>query len=475
MRSALLLWLPLLACNPDDADVLVDGENPLADALDWETCRDGLQCAALQVDDGELQVLWAPAVEHTGHVGVLASGGPGGSSVRLLDRYADFADDALEPWFAQTDWVAIDARGTGARGVRCVDDDWYDRLRTYDAVPTSTADRDALGLLRDEFIAGCSAELDDDQLVALGTPTAADDLDALRDTLGVDAVSFIGTSYGTWLGAVYAKRYPDRVENFVLDSVVGPAATRDVFLESQAEGFENALSRFFEWCNSDDECSLDDPADTYDRLLASTPIAVPTDSRGRSITRNELRWAVTMSMYQPSGWPGLAEVLAAADDGVVEPLMAAADSAWGMNPDTGRYDAGFARYLAIGCVDQPWPEGWTDDDVFAFGEQLDVDYPRLGGTLITGELACQDWPVREPAFSIADSGAPPMLLAAGRHDPATPWQDTVDLLDALDNDSQLLTWEGDGHGVLWRSGCTFWAITDFLLDGTRPDVEACTP
>ncbi len=48
------------------------------------------------------------------------------------------------------------------------------------------------------------------------------DMDAIRAALGEPRTSFLGVSYGSYLGAAYAARFPHRVGRMVLDSVVGP-------------------------------------------------------------------------------------------------------------------------------------------------------------------------------------------------------------------------------------------------------------
>ncbi|MCE7576928.1 alpha/beta hydrolase [Aliivibrio fischeri] len=56
----------------------------------------------------------------------------------------------------------------------------------------------------------------------MGTNAVADDMDALREHLGEDKISYLGYSYGTRLGSIYAERYPDRIRAAVLDSSMSP-------------------------------------------------------------------------------------------------------------------------------------------------------------------------------------------------------------------------------------------------------------
>ncbi len=78
---------------------------------------------------------------------------------------------------------------------------------------------------------------------------AADDVEAIRVALGEPKMTFLGLSYGTELGAVYASRYPDRVRTMVLDGAVHHARPlRQAVIEETAAG-DDALRRFAAWCD----------------------------------------------------------------------------------------------------------------------------------------------------------------------------------------------------------------------------------
>ncbi|MCG6201505.1 alpha/beta fold hydrolase [Psychromonas antarctica] len=56
----------------------------------------------------------------------------------------------------------------------------------------------------------------------LGSNSVVKDLDQLRITLGEQKLNFMGYSYGTRLGALYANMYPEKVRAIVLDSPMSP-------------------------------------------------------------------------------------------------------------------------------------------------------------------------------------------------------------------------------------------------------------
>lgn len=464
-RAPPLLLLAALACNGEEPATSLD------DALPWSDCGDGFRCASFPSDDAEVSVVWHPGEVEPETVAVLAQGGPGSSSIDLLRLLVtSWADDDPVLW-GDRSWIAVDNRGVGSTDpVTCVGDDWFDDLRAY--APASPDDAADLGALRDAFQAGCLADRDAPALVALGTGTYIDDLDTLRRILGVETIDFLGFSYGTHVGATYAARYPERVGRFVLDGVVGPETTRDVFLAGQAAGFEAALERFFARCADDATCAIHaDPAGTFDGLLAAAavaPLAAPSDPDGRVVTRNDLRWAAATALYGPDD-ASLAASLAAADAGDAASLLALADAGWGRD-DGGAYDPSLQRYWAIGCLDVPWPDGWTDGDVTALGAELDLASPRLGSMLLTGELTCLGWPATAEPPALAAPTAPPLLLVAGERDPATPFASAEATRDALGNDSALLSFGGDGHVAMFvdGSGCAYDAERAYLAYGELP-------
>ena len=81
----------------------------------------------------------------------------------------------------------------------------------------------------------------------VSTVDAARDLDLLRAALGERRLSFLGYSYGTYLGSLYAAQYPQRVRAMVLDGAIDPGVGS---LESMllARGFEANLDDFLADC-----------------------------------------------------------------------------------------------------------------------------------------------------------------------------------------------------------------------------------
>ena len=163
-------------------------------AVEWAECDDQpepWQCATLTMpldyrrpDDlgtVSIAVTMLPATDPAARIGslVLNPGGPGGSGVDLAWGYAPLFPDELLQHF---DLVGFDPRGVGrSSAVDC-----GDLNRSFRVVERDCIER--------------SGRL----LPFVGTPNAARDMEQLRKALGDDQLTYLGFSYGTALGAVYA-------------------------------------------------------------------------------------------------------------------------------------------------------------------------------------------------------------------------------------------------------------------------------
>lgn len=123
------------------------------------------------------------------------AGGPGQSATAFA---AEFAAD-LAPALATHDLVLLDQRGTGRSG--------YLRCRRAER-----GDGRA-------FAAACARELGPAAHL-YSTSQSVEDIDSLRQALGLERISLYGVSYGTLVAERYADRYPEHVESLVLDSVL---------------------------------------------------------------------------------------------------------------------------------------------------------------------------------------------------------------------------------------------------------------
>jgi pimeloyl-ACP methyl ester carboxylesterase len=144
----------------------------------------------------------------------------------------------------------------------------------------------------------------------------------------------------------------------------------------------------------------------------------------------------------------------------------------------GTYRNSLSATMSISLLDFACPEGVDADGIRAATDAIAARDPRIG--VFFGSLLglCAHWTtVRpSPAVPIDASTAPKLLMYAGLHDPATPYENAAELLDALGNDSYLVTWEGNGHGALHRNLCTMGTAFAFAEDPlTAPLADTCPP
>ena len=147
-------------------------------------------------------------------------GGPGGSGFDPIAFSGSSIASALG--LDNYDLIGFDPRGVDrSGGIRCVTDAFEDAHLYVDETPDTPEEQ----ALKDEadtgFVDGCKQKYGD-TLRFYSTANTARDMDAIREALGDDQISFLGISYGTYLGATYATMFPDHVRAMVLDSAFEP-------------------------------------------------------------------------------------------------------------------------------------------------------------------------------------------------------------------------------------------------------------
>ena len=88
----------------------------------------------------------------------------------------------------------------------------------------------------------------------VGTENTVRDMDILRAALGDPRLNWLGYSYGTYLGTLYAQAFPDRVGRMVLDGALDPSLDAMEVSEGQSRGFQTAMTRFAADCTTRANC-----------------------------------------------------------------------------------------------------------------------------------------------------------------------------------------------------------------------------
>ncbi|MFC7471790.1 alpha/beta fold hydrolase [Actinomadura keratinilytica] len=217
------------------------------------------------------------------------------------------------------------------------------------------------------FAAACG-ERHGDLLPYLDTRSAARDLDVIRAALGAPRISYLGYSYGTYLGAVYAKLFPERVRRLALDSAVDPDGVWYDSNLAQDYAFEDRHRAFLAWVAKNDAVYGlgGDPAaveGAWSRMRA----AVAAEPAGGKVGAAELEDTFLPGGYYDGYWPRLATAFAAyAKDGESGPLVTAyralAESDAAATTGTActrRCSAGTRPGPASGASGGPTPGGCT--------------------------------------------------------------------------------------------------------------------
>lgn len=440
-----------------------DGFTP--DPIDWVDCGE-FQCATVEVPvdyaapDGDRFSVYVSRVPATGdRTGALFvnPGGPGATATAFAQGLAAVLPGSITDQF---DLVAVEPRGVAGSGsIDCGMS--AEELYAPDPSIDDDADRAALVDVSMRYTAGCLDHTDDAWLSHVGTREVARDIDAVRAAMGEQQVSYLGVSYGTVIGQVYAQLFPHRVRAMALDGVVELGPTGLEGARAQALGFELALERWAAACRADDSCPVqDDPIGALDAVAASSERPGGIAARARTAGPSDVNLAVGHALYTTVLWGDLAAALDAALGGDGSGLVLLADDYLSQS-DTD-------VYFAVNCVDDDWPRG-DPDAVLAEAKAVAAVAPHLGEAVVSDYVRCALWPV--PAHPLAATSLPdvaPILVISTTGDPATPYEAGVRLADALD-DAALLTHDGDGHGSVGAfNECIDDALAAYVVDLELP-------
>jgi pimeloyl-ACP methyl ester carboxylesterase len=464
-----------------------------AQRLTWRPCDNGFQCARLLVPfdythpDGRrfsLPVIRLPATDPSRRIGALVvnPGGPGGSGVQYaLGARSEFPAAVR----ARFDIVGFDPRGVGASepALTCLTGPELDQFFATDDAPANAAQLAQVVRQSKLYAARCeqhSAAL----LPYVGTQNAARDLDVLRSALGEQQLTYLGKSYGTYLGAWYAQLFPRNVRALVLDGAVDPDTPSLADDITQAQGFQVAFRSFAAWCLASAPCPVQSggsPNSTGSAAVNAgvantqalitrantTPLGQLAD--GQVADGAMLLNGIAAALYSTSFWPDLKIGLTDAFAGNGTVLVELADLLYERNPN-GTYTNLADADTAISCLDRPWPRSLAAYQAAA-AEAKRVA-PLFGAPIVWGSLACAYWPVPSyplPRIRAAGvKGSRPILVVGTLRDPATPYRQAQALAADLAS-GVLLGWNGDGHTAYGEgSACVDTIVNDYLIDLAVP-------
>ena len=448
--------------------------------MEWEELDEGVETATLEVPvdyedpDGptfDLFLARRLADDQENKIGSLLVN-PGGPGFGGAD-FALFAEQIYgQPLLDRFDIIGWDPRGTGLSDppIDCIDD--YDRyFASTDITPDDDTERQEIIDLAEEFTAACE-EANGDILPFIGTNNSARDMDSIRRALGEEQISYLGFSYGSELGAVWATLFPETVRAAVLDGAADPNADPLESSIQQSQGFEGTLTTYLAQCSADTSCPFNNGGDAegaFDALMRSLDESpIPSEPGRPDVNLAVFRQAFVQAMYLETLWDQLSEALADAQDGDGEGLLALYDAYYQRSED-GTWGNELEAFQSISCMDQserPTVEQ-SDADALLINEAAPRASPNT-----TGDYFCTFYPEStDPRVEITGAGAGPIVVVGTTGDPATPLESTRAMAAALE-DGRLIIVTADQHTGYGVNDCVSELVDNYLVDLEVPPAES---
>lgn len=498
--------------SPGPASVALpeSGVQPVAAAgavdLDWQPCgqdHPGYDCATMPVPldyDRPAHAMtyvaltrW-PAADAQNRMGsvFLNPGGPGGSGVEMvINGFGEYLGGQLEGRF---DIVGFDPRGVGAsEPLNCFDspEGFGNYVASQPVFPYRQDQYRPFFTIHARLGPECH---DDHQRIAghMNTADVARDLDQLRQAVGDEKLTYLGFSYGSYLGNTYANLFPDKVRALAIDGVVDPrlwSSGRQI--DSDRTAPQEVFDEFLRLCDvASSECAFwtgEGSKQRSERLLETlreVPLVLDDDV---VITYDMLITLVFGLLYDPGLWGGdegaaalldaLADVALSGDENaaaeavrlraeLMERLTEGVDKAAYSN----QQDAFYGNH----CGDTQYPHAFSDwMAIDEYAQQGSPFGPSIWWGRYTG---CADWPVNDDRYlgPWTAHTANPVLVVGNYFDPATDYDGAV-ASDRLLGNSRLLSYAGWGHAAYFFSQCASDHMNAYLLTVSLPPKGTVCP
>ncbi|ATL69363.1 alpha/beta hydrolase [Nocardia terpenica] len=455
---------------------------------EWKACNDeGLDTAGAQCADITVPLNYAEpqgrtitvvisrlrAADPAKRRGIMLSnpGGPGGPGLdSMLNTREAMTTDVRDRY----DLIGMDPRGVGrSTPVNC---GWPVGFGMESAGENPASFGKSVAEQADMAARCLAAERD--KLPYITTRNTARDMDVIRGALGEEKISYFGTSYGTYLGAVFTQMFPDRSDRMVLDSAVDPQRYGMGMKQDMGAANEAALDAWADWT------------------------AARNDEYRLGTTRSEVRSVVTGLIRQSASTPiriGSYEI----DDRWLPTLLFTALD------DPRHYDvpADYVRRLADAAAGKPvQPSEKLETDLASLLTARprdnspmiaimcgDVSFPRdpqwywhnveasratqpVFGPFVNNIISCAFWPQPvEPPTAVHNQV--PALIVQATGDTRTAYEEGVGLHRAM-TASRLVTLQDVRiHSVYDRfpNRCVKNAVNTYFRDGTLPTTDmSCT-
>ncbi|MEV6959918.1 alpha/beta hydrolase [Streptomyces sp. NPDC051207] len=441
---------------------------------------------------------------------VLNFGGPGGAGVSELALGGEDFMELTDRYHV----VSFDPRGVGRSSPVSCGEGFEDLAEATDGDGDVNDPHPELAQLR-KAAEECEKN-SGPVLPHIGTVNTSRDLDVIRAALGDDKLTYLGFSYGTRLGAVYAAQFPDKVGRLALDGVDTLTEPLTEQARVRALGQQTALENFLDWCVKGIACPFgQDARDAREQVVqlidSLDEDPVPTGF-GAPFSGQDLVGAIGQGLYGKDRWPLLERALAQlVEDGDTRGVEAFTSGGFAIPQRAGtdrrdKEEGGHgkrrgrewssrdsrnsgthrglvdeedvpldnlpAALMAINCADDPDrpAPGRVAENLRRLRGRYEQASPVFGRYRLAQVLMCHGRPKGTDYIrrQVKDVDTPKMLLVGTRGDPATPYRWTEQTAKRLGPSAVVLDNKGEGHTGYASSKCVHGKIDAFLLYGTLP-------
>lgn len=401
-------------------------------------------------------------------------GGPGASGVSYLENAGSELAELRNDYHI----VSWDPRGVDySSAVSCLTYEELDEdLYGYDKdapEPGSEAWLAQVKADNEDFAQKC-VERSGELFKHVSTANTVQDLNLLRQLVKDEKLNYLGFSYGTYIGARYADKYPQLTGKIVLDGAIDPTADTIEVVVNQTKGFELALNNYLTDCVAKQSCwYTGDVAAGKERvkqLLAQVHKQPLKAADGRWVTSSVLLTAIITTLYSQDSWPFLTDLMSEIEKGQTETALLLADF-YNDRSSSGSYlNNSREAFSAINCSDYTQQQ----PDLAAMrknAEKLAAEAPIFGPYQGYSEASCWGWPVSaDSRDGVTAAGSAPIVVIGTKGDPATPYQWAVSLAEQLEN-GVLVSYEGEGHIAFGTSSCVTDLVTKYFNRNVLPQHE----
>ncbi|WP_084523710.1 alpha/beta hydrolase [Nocardia inohanensis] len=451
--------------------------------LEWKHCGEaaldaaGAQCADVTVplNYAEPQgrtltvaISRIPATDPAQRRGIMLAnpGGPGGPG---LDQLAGLAETAMTADVrARYDLIGMDPRGIGrSSAVNC---QWPIGFGIRSGGNDLASYANNVATMAD--LAGRCAAVEGDRLPHITTRNTARDMDVIRGILGEERINYFGTSYGTYLGAVFSQMFPQRTDRMVLDSAVDPDKYGAVgMVQQMGPANEAAFDRWAEWTAARDA----EYRFGTDREQVRAAVTALLRQSGEhpirygdyDIDDHILPMILFTQLDDPRQYGKLADVMRQiADAATGIAVRPGPEMVSALNTLTSNKPRDLSPQMAVMCGDVAVPR-----DPAWYWRNIEAARPSqpLFGALANNLTPCAFWPApAEPATAVSNSV--PSLIVQATGDTRTSYESGRALHRAMTGSRMVTLDDVAIHSVYGRypNACAYAAVNTYFRDGTLP-------